>query len=107
MWITRVAFDTLNAERIKKSEEARVLAHQNSNLTITLDWMRHRVQQLEQERAHLLFQYMGIKVQVPTIVAPEPSQDDVLGGANLFQDVGDEVAKRLHIEWDDTGIVKQ
>ena len=50
---------------------------------------------------------MGIKVQVPTIVQQEPSQDDVLGGSNLFQDVGDEVAKRLKIEWDDTGIVKQ
>ena len=107
MWITRAAFDLLNAERIRKSEEARVLAHQNSNLTITLDWMRHRVQQLEQERAHLLFQYVGIKIQVPTLVAPEPSADEVLGGANLFNDVGDEVAKRLHIEWDDTGIIKQ
>lgn len=107
MWITRAAFDSLNAERIKSAEEARVLAHQNSNLAITLDWMRHRVQQLEQERAHLLFQYMGIKVQVPIIAPQEPSQDDVLGGTNIFQDVGDEVAKRLKIEWDDTGIVKQ
>lgn len=106
MWVSRLAFDTLVAERTKAAEEARVLAYQNIGQKNALDWLMARVQQLEQERAHLLWQYMGIKVQVPTVVPVEPSQDDVLGGTNVFQDIGDDAAKRLKIDWDASGTVK-
>lgn len=107
MWISRKIHDDLNAERIKACEEARVLFEQNRFITTTLDWMRHRVQQLEQERAQLLFKYMGVAVQVPQFVKPEQAEDDVIGGVNLFQDIGDEQAKKLGIEWDEHGAVKQ
>lgn len=106
MWISRRAFDTLTAERITAAAEARVLADQNAAYKITMDWMRHRVQQLEHERAYLLKTYMGVVVQVPTFVKPEPEQDDVLGGANIFQDIGHEAAERLGIKWDELGVVK-
>ena len=105
MWISRLAFDTLVAERIKATAEATVLAHQNSNLTITLDWFRHRTQQLEQERAHLLATYMGVKVQVPTWVAPEPNAEETIGGANIWNDIGDAEAQRRGIKWDEAGAI--
>lgn len=106
MWISRRAFDTLNAERITAAAEARVLADQNAAYKITMDWMRHRLHQVEQERAHLLKTYMGVAVQVPSFVKPEPDPDDVLGGANIFQDIGHEAAERLGIKWDEVGVVK-
>jgi hypothetical protein len=107
MWITRLAFDSLNAERIKTSEEARVLAHQNNAQQVTLTWALHRVEQLERERAQLLWQYVGIKVQVPVVVPVEKDPEDVLGSANLFNDIGDDAAKRLGIEWTGVGELKQ
>ena len=105
--MTRLAFDSLNAERIKTSEEARILAHQNSNLQITVNWLLHRVNQLEKERAHLLLQYVGIKMEVPSIEPADPDPNEVLGGANIFQDVGDDAAKRLGLDWDERGMLKQ
>ena len=107
MWITRLAFDSLTAERIKAVEEARVLAQQNTSLQITLDWFRHRLEQVERERAHLLKTYMGVVVSVPTFVKPEPDTSEVLGGSSIFNDVGDEEAKRRNIQWDADGTVKQ
>ena len=106
MWITRHAFDSLNAERIKASEAARILADQNAALKITMDWLRHRLEQVERERAHLLKTYMGVVVEVPHFVKPEPDNEEVLGGANIFQDIGDNAAKRLGIQWDEAGVVK-
>lgn len=107
MWITRAAFDTLNAERIKASEEARVLFDQNVTLKATMTWAIQRVEHVERERALLLKQYMGVAVQVPTFVNPEPDREDVLGGANMFNDIGDDAAKRLGREWNDDGTLKQ
>lgn len=107
MWITRAAFDALNAERIKAAEEARVLAHQNATLQITLDWFRVSAEKWERERAHLLKTYMGVVVDVPHYVKPEPDTEDVMGGANIFQDIGDKAAKELGVDWDSMGAVKQ
>lgn len=106
MWISRVAFDTLNAERIKAQEEARVLAQQNAALQITSDWFRLNAEKWERERAYLLKTYMGVIVQVPSYVAPAPDTEDVLGGANIFNDIGDKAAKDRGIEWDHEGVVK-
>lgn len=107
MWISRKAFDQNTTERIKATEEARVLAHQNAALQITCDWFRLNAEKWERERAYLLKTYMGVAVDVPHFVKPEPSGEEVLGGANMFQDIGDDEAKRLGIEWDEHGAVKQ
>jgi len=107
MWISRAAFDALVAERLKATEEARVLHDQNHAQWTTLDWMRHRLEQVERERAHLLKTYMGVVVEIPQFVKPEPDADAVLSGANLFNDIGDEEARKRGIEWNGDGTVKQ
>ena len=98
MFITRHAFDSLNTERIKATEEARTLAHQNAALQITCDWFRANAEKWERERAHLLWQYLGLKVEVPVVTKAEPPEDEILGGSSLFQDVGDKKAKELGLE---------
>lgn len=108
MFISRAAFDTLNAERIKAVEEARVLFQQNVTLKATMDWAIQRVEHVERERAMLLKQYMGVAVEVPHFVKPEPNQDEAIGGANIWNDVGDEEAKRRGLKWNELGaVVKQ
>lgn len=107
MWIKRDIYDTLNAERIKAMEEARVLFDQNATLRSTMTWALRRVEHVELEKAMLLKQYMGIAVKVPSYVVPEPTNDDVLGGANMWNDVGDDEAKRRGIDWADDGTLKQ
>ena len=99
MWISRAAFETLSAERIKATEEARVLAHQNAAQQITMDWLRVRNEQVERERAQLLWQYVGIKTQIPIAVAAPKSPDDVLSGGNAFEDIGDAAAAAAGIDW--------
>ncbi len=55
----------------------------------------------------LLKQYMGVAVKVPSYVVPEPTPDVVLGGANMWNDVGDDEAKRRGIDWNNDGTLKQ
>lgn len=105
MWISRATFDALNTERLTATAEARTLAAQNDKLTITMDWMRMRLEQVERERAHLLKTYMGVAATVPEFVKPEPSQEDVIGGANVFNDIGDDQAKALGVGWNGDGSV--
>ena len=107
MWIRRQVFDGLNEERITAAEEARVLRDQNTTLKITMEWALQRVQHIEIERALLLKQYMGIAVQVPQFVKPEVPQEDQLVGAAVFNDVGDDEAKRRGLLWNDVGELTQ
>jgi len=103
MWIRRKDWDALNAERVKAAEEARVLFDQNSTLRATMQWAIQRVEHVEIERALLLKQYMGVSVQVPQFVKPEPDETEAIGGAHIFNDIGDDEAKRRGIGWDETG----
>ena len=106
MWISRRAFEQLTAERIQASERARVLSDQNTAIKAMNDWLRLYVQRIEHERAILMKKYMGIIVPTPTFAEPEQDDRDLLGGTSLFQDVGDEQAKKLGIDWADDGTLK-
>lgn len=107
MFISRKHYDDLRLEWAKNHEEARVLAQQNTALQVSLDWMRVRVNQVETERAQLLFLYTGVKVPVPTIApAPQENPHAMLGAAVHFDDVGDEEASKLGLSWNSDGTVK-
>lgn len=103
MWISRAAFETLSAERIKAAEEARVLAQQNAAQQITMDWLRVRNEQVERERAQLLWQYVGIKVQIPVAMPAPSAPEEVLSGGNAFEDIGDAAAAAAGIDWNPDG----
>ena len=105
MWISRAEWERVTAERIKASEEARVLFDQNVTLKTTMEWAIQRVEHVEIERAMLLKQYMGVSVQVPRFIKEEPNQDEAFGGANIFNDIGDEEAKRRGLKWDPAGSI--
>ena len=82
--------------------EAGAVKEQNKVLQVQLDFMRHRVNQLELERAMLLQKVSGIAIPVPEIV-PQAKQLDVrelLQAMPSFEDIGDDEAAKLGIRTD-------
>lgn len=109
MWISQATFTSLVADRAKAEGEARALETHNVALKTTMDWMAMRLTQLEHERAQLIFNYMGVKIQVPSIEpAGEPvTTSDILSAAPSFADMGDEAAKAEGYDWDAEGRLTQ
>ena len=101
MWIERKLFmDLIQKESVARGELAALqtrFAAQDS----MVDWFRIRLTQLEKERAQMILKYTGVAIETP-VFAKEPEQtplDQVLGEVSTFDDVGDEIAKRLGIGW--------
>ena len=107
MWLDRKLWDDLRLEHAKAHTEARVLSEQNRALQTTLDWMRGRVNQVEHERAQMLFNFTGVKIASPVIetYAPPPRLEEILGATSHFDDVGDGPAAKLGIDWNPDGTV--
>ena len=112
MWINRKTREAMLAQTAEAAVAiAQSMARestykeQNKVLQVNLDWLRTRVNQLEHERAQLIFNYMGIKIAVPEIQTVK--QDDVhpLNAIPHFNDVGDAEAARMGIGWDEEGRV--
>lgn len=85
----------------------------NKVLQVNLDWFRVRLTQVEAERAKLLYLHTGVKMETPSFERSTPEDDqqrsalpDMIAGFAGFQDVGDEEARKLGIEWDDEGKIK-
>jgi hypothetical protein len=96
MWITRKDYRELIHARAQAYGEAQALERQTLVFTTTLDWLRVRVNQLERERAALLFNQTGIKFPVPEIVNTSEAKKS-LDEAPSFEDPGDEAAAQLGI----------
>lgn len=71
---------------------------------ISLDWMRHRVNALERERAVLLLKVSGISVPTPEIVTARPNTVTDLSELS-FEDMGDDAAATHGAVLDDTGVL--
>lgn len=106
MWVDRKLYEQMRDEWVKNHEECRVLGQRMSAMDTTLDWFRIRVTQLEKERAQMVERYTGVKIEVPNIVrVPDVPVEQVLSEVASFDDVGDDIAKRLGIGWDASGKV--
>jgi hypothetical protein len=108
MFVNQSVFVDLVAARAKAEGEARALAEQNKALQVSIDWFRVRISQLEQERALMLYNYTGVKVPVQTIERA-PDQESVAEKLNRipsFNDLGDDEARRLGVDWDESGVVR-
>lgn len=110
MWIDRKAYEDSRLELATAKEEARVLFEQNRAMRSTLEWFMVRVTQIEKERAILTEHYMGIKLETPDFrrgapVAEVPQNIPDMLGSMGFNDMGDEAAHRLGLDWDAAGKV--
>lgn len=109
MWIKRELFEQLISERTEAQTTAIVLARTNAAQQASLDWLQVRVTQLEKERAQMIFNYTGVKVEVPEVVkeAPrKPTGNPLFDAAVSFNDVGDAEAQKQGLGWNDDGTLK-
>lgn len=91
--------------RIAAEAENTILKQQNSVLQTTMDWQRVRINQLELERAQMFFHYAGVKLPVPQVEVEEKLDDNPLNQIPDFNDVGDDMAVKLGVGWDENGNV--
>lgn len=113
MWISLKAYlkdkeDSI-ALRVQRDEAITQLRQQET----TLAWFMHRLTQVEQERAKLIFTYTGVTVEAPSYEPSDPEKEaasmiqrNPLNSLPSFEDVGDEEAARLGIQWDDEGKIQ-
>lgn len=107
MWIDRATFMGLVQGEAKSRGELAALQTRFASQDAMCDWFRIRLTQLEKERAQMILHYTGVAIASP-VFAQEPEKspiDQVLGEAASFDDVGDEVAKRLGIGHNPDGTV--
>ena len=109
MWIRYSTLETLLKERSEAVGVAHALEQQVVAQKGTLEWLTFRLTQLEHERAQLIFNYMGVKITTPEL-DPAPttkpiSGTDLLNDVPTFNDVGDEEAARMGLDWDAEGRV--
>ena len=92
--VSKESVDSTRQELAVTKAERDILKHQLTVSQTQFEWLRMRVNQLEVERAQLLEKATGIKTAVPEIVRA-PSQMETMINQFTFDDVGDEMAKKL------------
>ena len=110
MWIKRSEYRQLVQDTAAALGARDAMQRQVDAQKVNQDWMVLRLTQLEHERAQLIHNYMGVKVTVPTIeldVPVTPESSAIGSDLPSFNDVGDEEAKKLGLDWDDDGFVTQ
>ena len=122
MWIDRKFFESLvqrtelqeaeilnlrqfNAQAIGFRE---ALTAQKVKDDVTIDWMRHRINELTKHNAVMLAKAAGVIVPVPEIVPTRPGSMTIPDFSSMpsFEDVGDDEARRLGIEHNDDGEIR-
>lgn len=96
----------LAAERARRETLDRVLINHHA----LVGFLCARVNQLEAERALLFKHVTNIDIPMPQIAAavPDPrgAAEAVGAATSLFEDMGDDAAKRLGVEWKNDGSVE-
>jgi hypothetical protein len=105
MWVDRKTYETLLLDNAKLREESRVLNQTNHQQETTISWFMVRVTQLEKERAQLLFNYTGVKVETPEYQPAPRSSAESLNPTPSFDDIGDAEATKLGVGWDSAGML--
>lgn len=112
MWIRRKDYDAMLGRALEAQGAMHALTQQVATQKNLLEWFVLRLTQSEHERASLLHRYTGVEITVPTVSldeVPTPAAAPSQIGIDLpsFNDVGDEEAKKLGLDWDETGRVTQ
>jgi hypothetical protein len=104
MWLTRRIYDDLRDKLVAAEAEARGQAGALRTVQANFDFMRVRLNQLEQERAILIERMFGVKVPVPQIEkAPTPFDENKFNETFSFDGLDDSTAAALGISHDSEG----
>ena len=109
MFLSRQAYEDLKQRITTAEAEARAQTKANEVLEANMNWFRHRLTQIEAERAVLIYKVMGVKIPAPEFHKEDPIQKFMqdhkhqFTEADIFRDLGDDEARKQGIEWDETG----
>lgn len=109
MWVAKAVWERLRDDLALANANYRETAVALAEKTATLDWMKHRINALEKERAVLLAKLTGVAIPTPEIestgvVNSTGLSQPYMGGVG-FEDVGDQEAAQLGIFHDADGHV--
>lgn len=108
MFISRRAYQDLQDELTKARSEVIAQVNANRMLEATLNWMRHRITQMEAERAVMIHRVFDVKIPTPTfetqstLNAADKFMQDMKEN-NLFAPLSDREAAEQGIGWDEEG----
>jgi hypothetical protein len=117
MWIWREDYRALRADLdetrdslVEQRTRATVLTEQAITHRTQTAFLIARINQLEKERAIMLRQITKLDIPVPelaAIAATPVNQTDILAamGSSMFEDMGDDEARRQGVKWDAVGAV--
>lgn len=89
-WSLEKVAQELEWERKQQHERVLGLERMNARLQADMDWAKHRLNQVERERAQLIAAAIGVKVAVPEFV-PTYRPDEALNeGSDPFKGVGED-----------------
>ena len=102
MFVSRKFYEAL----VRAETEARMLEGQNKTLKAHLENAHLRLNQLERERAQMLYAVAGVKVAAPEFVQ-EPTRTPEMSLTDLppLEDMGDDAAEAMGVSWDKDGRV--
>lgn len=111
MFISKQAYQDLKDRGVQLQAQLDAQANANRMLEATLNWFRHRITQIEGERAQLIHHALGVKIPVPVF---EKGPDTTGGRAlieqfnemDIFAGLSDEEARKQGVEWDSEGHIK-
>lgn len=113
MWIRRRDYDYLQGELTAARTKAAVLSEQSAQARTQIAFMMARCNHLEQERAVYLRQLTKLDIPTPELAAVQAPpaavrEQDILAamGSSMFEDMGEDEARRQGIGWDTTGGVE-
>lgn len=88
----------LKTELASVKTERDFLKAENINLKVGQEWMRHKINSLEVERAALLGKAYNLTLPVPEIGAKRPTEEITLANMSPFDHIDDDTARKLGIE---------
>ncbi len=110
MFIRRLEWERQRDELLEQRTRAAVLTEQTATHRTQTAFLIARINQLEKERAIYVRHITKLEIPVPELVtlsAPPIAPHDILAamGSSLFDDMGDDEAKRQGLDWDTSGVV--
>lgn len=93
--VSKQAVDDLREENAALKSKVSVIESELASTKVNLDWLRIQYNQLQLERTALMDKAYGIKVPTPELVRAQPKAPSIDEMVMSFDDMGDELAKRL------------
>lgn len=107
MFLSRQAYQDLKDGITQAQAEAIAQKQANIVLQANMDWFRHRLTQIEKERAQLIHHALGVKIPTPEFHKDDPvqrfMQDHNFSAQDIFRDLDDVEAQKQGVMLDASG----